>query len=339
MRVGIIGCGKIFPMHAYSLRELNEVELVAIADINEEKLRYWKRELDVETYVDYKEMIKKERLDAIHICTPHNLHKEMTIYALEHGLHVYTEKPSSITLKDSIEMLEVKKRVDKALVVSFQNRFNQSTLFVKTEFEKGKLGNFISAKGILNWSRSNEYYLKSGWKGTWNREGGGLIIDQAIHTIDIVPWILGMNMKVSKVFMDNWYHNSIEVEDIANISFEFSEGQKFTFAGNNFYSEDAPIQLQLIFEKGKATFTGDSVEIQYHTGITIAVHPEDSPLFDFAGHKQYWGTSHLKAIANFYREILLGNTNPKNSIEECILTQKLIDIIYSMSEFSNEKRK
>lgn len=338
MRVGIIGCGKIFPMHAYSIKEIPSVEIVAISDVNQEKLDFWQEKLSVKGYSDYKKMIEEERLDSVHICTPHYLHKDMAIFALKHGVHVFIEKPSSITYEETLAMNVAKRESGKSLVVCFQNRFNQSTLYVKEQYKNGNLGEFLGAKAVLAWSRSDEYYSKSGWKGTWEYEGGGLIIDQAIHTLDAVPWILGENVEVSRVFLDNWGHKLIEVDDIADISLTFPKGQKFHFSGNNFYLDDEPIKIQMIFDKARVDFTGDSVKIQYRNSTSVEIHPEESPLFSLAGHKQYWGTSHLKAIKDFYCEIQKGNTSPKNTIEECLDIQKIVDTIYNKSEFSNGKR-
>lgn len=339
MRIGIVGCGKIFPMHAYSIKKIENIQLSAIADTNTEKLEHWANKLNVNKYQDYKEMIDKEALDVLHICTPHYLHKEMAVYALKKGLHVLTEKPSAIHYLDAIEMLEAKKNNNRALVVSFQNRFNESSVLVKEEFKKGVFGDFLGGKAQLTWNRSEDYYLKSGWKGLWTKEGGGLIIDQAIHTLDLVTWILDSNPKVVHSILENLAHPTIEVEDTAHVVLEYFVNKFFVFSGNNFYVEDSPVIIELLFERAKVIFTGDQVKIDCDCGKKVIQDPDISEMFNFEGHKQYWGTSHLKEIKNFYNELFKGNFSPKNSIEECMMTQKLVDNIYKDAIFSSGKRR
>lgn len=339
MKVGIIGCGKIFPMHAYSIKGTDGVELCAISDIDDVKLKKWTEKLSVRGYKDYKDMILTEKLDAVHICTPHYLHAEMSIWALDHGVNVLTEKPAAITLNDVYMMKNAKDRNNKALVVSFQNRFNDSTQYAKECVASGKLGKFVSGKSSLTWSRSSDYYDASGWKGTWDKEGGGLIIDQAIHTLDLVTWILADTPKVKRSYLDNWFHKTIKVEDTAQLVIEFSNDAKFVFSGNNFYSEDSPILTTLNFENGVLNFKGDGVEIDFRNGRVLEISPEENDLINIEGHKQYWGTSHLKEIRNYYSSLLGGNLNPKNSIEECITTHKLIEDIYESSPFSKGQRR
>jgi predicted dehydrogenase len=136
-------------------------------------------------------MIDNEQLDVVHICTQHYLHPSMTIKALEKGCDVLTEKPMSTKYEDAVKMVETADRVDKTLGVIFQNRYNPGSVFAKKILDSGELGKVLGAKLDVTWMRTDEYYSKSDWKGTWDKEGGGVMIDQAIHTFDLLATLAG----------------------------------------------------------------------------------------------------------------------------------------------------
>ena len=165
-RVGIVGCGNIFPMHAYPVNELECCELVAVCDIKEDRAKAKAEEFGCKYYLDYKEMIEKENLDVLHCCTPHYMHPIITIYALEHGVNVMTEKPMSIKYEDTVAMVETADRVGKTLGVIFQNRYNPGSILAKKVYDSGELGKPLGAKMNVTWMRTDEYYAKSDWKGT-----------------------------------------------------------------------------------------------------------------------------------------------------------------------------
>ena len=181
-RVGIIGCGSIFPMHSVSVVQQVNAELVAVCDIKEDRAKQRAEEYNCAYYLDYQEMIDKENLDVVHICTPHYLHAPMAVYAAEKGVHILTEKPMAIELADAYAMIEAAENSGVVLGVIFQNRYNPGSKLIKEVLDSGELGRLLSCKLSVTWKRTDEYYSLSDWKGTWELEGGGVVIDQAIHT-------------------------------------------------------------------------------------------------------------------------------------------------------------
>ena len=215
IRVGVIGCGRIAVMHFASLISIDEVELVACCDIVKERADAAAAEYGIRAYTSYEEMLDKENLDAVHLCLPHYLHSKVAIDAFEHGVNVLTEKPMDVDMESAVRAVEKAKELGVQFGVIFQCRYNNSAQLVKNAVESGRLGRIISARSTLTWSRPDDYYDESDWKGTWDKEGGGVVIDQAIHSIDLVRWIVDSEVENISCSMANRGHAKVDVEDSA----------------------------------------------------------------------------------------------------------------------------
>ncbi len=326
-RVAIIGCGKIFPMHAVSLVHQKNVELVAVCDIKEELAHKTAKEYNCSWYVDYKKMIDEQSLDSIHLCTPHYLHPEMALYAMEHDVHVLTEKPMAISLDDAQAMLACSKRTGKELMVSFQNRFNPGTVLIRKTMQEGELGKTLCARVVVTWNRSDEYYSKSDWKGTWDKEGGGVIIDQAIHSLDLLNHLIGSPLGYVDASWHNRSHDIIQVDDCAEGLIVYRNGVKACFFVVNYYGYDAPVELEIVCENGIARLVGEKGTITFNDGRVLQADRNPLEFFEFGSVKQYWGVGHMTEINHFYQS--LEKRSPiKNSAEDTMETQKLVWGIY-----------
>lgn len=172
LRVGVVGCGRISVMHFVPIKALRQSELVSCCDIKKERADEAAEKYGCNAYYDYREMLAKEQLDVIHICLPHYLHVPVSIYAMERGVNVLSEKPMSISLEDAEKAVEVAKKCGVQYGVIFQCRYNNSAQLVKKAVTSGKLGKIISVSSTLTWTRPDSYYAESDWKGTWEKEGG-----------------------------------------------------------------------------------------------------------------------------------------------------------------------
>ncbi len=327
IRVGIVGCGNIFPMHGYSVDKLDCAELIAVSDIKEERAQNKAKDLGCGYYTDYKEMIDKEKLDVVHICTPHYMHAPIAIYAAKNKANVLTEKPMSIKLEDAEEMVEVAKANDVTLGVIFQNRYNQGSKLIKETLESGELGKIISGKLSVTWDRSDEYYTRSDWKGTWDKEGGGVIIDQAIHTMDLMRWFIDSDIEYVDANISNRAHEIIEVEDSAEGVIKYKNGVVTGFYAINYYGYDAPVEIELYCQNGIAKMVGDKGIVTFKNGKTMTAEADPHEVFNYGDVKSYWGVSHVKQIKNYYESILSGK-KPDITGEEAYKTQKMICAIY-----------
>lgn len=334
-KVGIIGCGNIFTRHAYSVKANENAELVAVCDNKEDRAIKWAEELGVKYYTDYKEMIDKEEIDVVHICTPHYLHSEMAIYALNRGKHVMTEKPMAIKLSDAQDMVKAAKDNYRVLGVIFQNRYNKGSVLAKQTLESGKLGKILSAKLSVTWCRPDEYYLNSDWKGTWDKEGGGVVIDQSIHTMDLLRWLIDCDIDYIDANISNRAHEIIQVEDSAEGVIKYKNGVLTGFYAINYYSYDAQVEIEIHCEKGLVNIKAARATITYNDGRIEIADNDPNEEFPFKGGKSYWGVSHLKQIDNFY-DALMNGKQPDITGEEALKTQEMICAIY---ESGKEKRR
>lgn len=328
-KVGIIGCGNIFAMHAQSIKEMENTEIVAVCDIKEDRASEKGEQYNCNYYIDYKEMLMKEDIDVVHICLPHYLHGEVSIYSSNLGKHVLTEKPMSIAIEDGENMVKAAKDNNVTLGVIFQNRYNPGSVLIKETIESGMLGKIKAGKLEVTWDRSDEYYTNSDWKGTWDKEGGGVIIDQAIHTMDLMRWFVDDEIEYINANISNRTHEIIEVEDSAEGVIKYKNGVLTSFHAINYYSYDAPVSIELHCENGIVKMVADRAHIKFNDGRELIADNDPNETFDYGnGAKGYWGTSHKKQIKNFYKSIENG-VQPHINGEEALKTQKMICSIYA----------
>lgn len=304
LRVAIIGCGNIFLMHAQPAFIRENVELVAVCDIKEERAKEKAEQFKCTYYTNYLELFEKEILDVIHICLPHYLHAPVAIEAAKRKIHVLTEKPMSIHFSDAKEMVETAKNNGVTLGVIFQNRYNPGSILIKEMLQNGTLGKIKSGKLSVTWDRSDEYYLTSDWKGTWEKEGGGVVIDQAIHTMDLMRWFVDDEIEYVDATISNRAHEMIEVEDCAEGVIKYRSGVVTAFHTINYYSYDAPVTIELHCENGLAKMIADRGVVSLKDGREFVADHNPNETFDYGnGAKGYWGVSHVKQINNFYESL------------------------------------
>jgi len=230
VKVGVIGCGVIAPSHIKGYLNSGMAEVVALCDRRSERAEELAREFNLQNikiYTNYEDLIKDPNIDAVSICTPHYLHAEMTIKAAEHKKHVLCEKPMAISLKQADEMIHACKRNNVKLEVVFQYRFSPDVQKVKKDFESGIFGTPVLGEAVVKWYRDDATYYKKdevarSWRGKWTTEGGGALINQSIHTIDLLQWIMGPVDYLYAIY-DTRTHD-IEVEDIAVATLKFKNG-------------------------------------------------------------------------------------------------------------------
>ena len=326
LRVAVIGCGRISVMHLIPAKNLEWAELVACCDIKADRAEEAAAKYGIKAYTDYIEMLDKENLDAVHICLPHYLHTKVACDAFVRGVNVLSEKPMDIDYPRAENAVKTAKEKGVLYGVIFQCRYNNAAQLVKRAVSSGKLGKIISARSTLTWTRSDDYYSESDWKGTWDKEGGGVIIDQAIHSMDLVNWIVDSEVESISVGMENRGHKKVFVEDSAEGLIKYKNGVTYGFWCMNNYGCDEPIEIRLFCEKGKVVFGYDDAYIDYNDGTHEEAHP-DPVKQDYGGGKDYWGFMHIKQIEQFYRACL-GLEELEISGERALKTHKLICDIY-----------
>ena len=290
MKAAVIGIGAIAPLHIKALQACAQ-EIVALCDIAIEKCHAAKEkfELTAAVYTDYLQMLDAEKPDVIHVCTPHYLHAEMICAGLSRGIHVLCEKPLAINLQQLDQIEDAVKNSSAQLGVCFQNRFNPAVLYLKEYFADKKI---TAAYAQLTGKRDAAYYASGDWRGKWETEGGGVMINQAIHSLDLVQWFCGMPETVLAHVSNNSLKGTIEVEDTAYGLFEEADGSRFVINATNTATFSFPISLAFHADKETAQLIGDNI-ILNGKFLTLS---DGLPLFG----KAVWGTGHRDLIDNFY---------------------------------------
>ena len=309
MRAAIIGLGVIGKVHYQVLRELGE-EIVALCDVDLSKLAAYE---GPRHYADYTEMLERERIDVVHVCTPHYLHAEMVVEALGRNINVLCEKPLCISSEEIERILQAAKASKGRLGVCFQNRYNHSSLYAKRYLE-GK--SIDRAQGILRWHRDAAYYATGAWRGKWATEGGGVLINQAIHTVDLLQWLVGMPAMVQGETSNRSLAGVIEVEDTAEA--RFWGGGEFSLFATNASPQDYPIELHIEAAGHTLLVTPDRVVLD---GAEVDVTSEG-----YLGKASY-GNGHHKLIADFYDCVQSGRPFPIDG-EEGAKALRLVFAVY-----------
>lgn len=301
MKAVIVGCGNIGAVHAESIRRLEGVSLCAAADIRPERAASYAEKYGCRAYASLEEMLEKERPDVLHICTPHYLHVPMTAYALQRGIHVFCEKPPVISEEQLDALTRAAAEGPGRAGFCFQNRYNPGILFIRELLASGRLGKIKGARGIVTWNRGEAYYTQSGWRGRLETEGGGALINQSIHTMDLLGVFLGKPVSVEAQTANHHLPGVIEVEDMMEAYIRYADAAACFYA-TTAYTEDAPPLIELSCEKGIVRMEDPEVTVIWPDGRRE--HPET--VRKQALGKSYWGSGHLDCIADFYRCLRTG---------------------------------
>lgn len=321
--VGIIGCGAIHSIHADAIIKNPKTKLVAVADIDENKAKKTSIQYGCEYFTDYKELLKQENIDVVHICTPHYLHAPIAIEAMRAGKHVLSEKPMSISVSDAEELIKVSEQTGKRLGICFQNRYNPTSQKIKEVLASGKAGRILGGKAFITWHRDQNYYLSSDWKGTWDKEGGGVLINQAIHTLDLLQLFMGDIDSIKASIDTRLLEKFIEVEDTVDATIKFRNGTKALFYATNCYTVNSPIELEVICENAIIKLA-EELTIKYSDGTIEQL----SDVEIANSEKAYWGCSHKVLIEAFYNQLQSGYKFGIDG-EQGIKTVKIIQAIYA----------
>lgn len=289
--VCIVGYGAIGFVHARAVENVERASLYAVCDIDKERCDVCAEKYDVVKYQDFDEVLADERIDSVHICTPHYLHFEMIRRALEAGKEVVTEKPLTMTRAEYEALLQLP-GAERVCVV-LQNRLNVCVKKMKHMVESGELGKVLTVRGILTWFRDAAYYESGAWRGKWDTEGGGLLINQAIHTLDYFSYVVGDIVNVKADMFNYSLQDVIEVEDTLVAYLEYADGVRGIFFATNAYGKDSLPFFEVVCEKGTLQYTDKTLWLDDEI-----IEKDRAPVVG----KAYWGGSHVELMKRYYDE-------------------------------------
>jgi UDP-N-acetyl-2-amino-2-deoxyglucuronate dehydrogenase len=254
MNVGLIGAGAISHKHAEAYREIG-YKLVAVNDIFPEVGKKFAEKWGVEFVADYRDLCRRNDIDYIDVCTYPNFRLEPVEACAAAGKHILVQKPIATSLETARKMIETAKKADIRLGVVSQHRFDAGSMFLHKAISSGRLGRLLEADCYVKWHRPQSYYDKPG-KGSWELEGGGALINQAIHSIDLVRWIAGPVKEIYAHWQLGAAHK-MESEDIANAVIRFASGATGVVQGSTAFWPGYPERVEFHGTRGSAILTGD----------------------------------------------------------------------------------
>ena len=322
----VVGYGSIGPIHAESLKNAARATLYAVCDIDKDRAELCKKEYDAVVYTDFDEMLTDKSIDSVHICTPHYLHKDMAVKAMKADKHVVLEKPAAMNKDELDELIKVQHETGMCVCLMLQNRTNPCIKAMKSALNNNEYGKLIAMEGSLLWHRDESYYNSAAWRGTKKYEGGGLLINQAIHMIDMFDYLGGGIESVCASVSTKKLGNVIEVEDTADALFTMKDGVEACFYATNAHTTSKPFRLELEFEKVLLRYADsrlykidDNIEI-----LATDTQPQTG--------KSYWGKGHSAVINQFYENYPRNNDYIK--LSDGINTMKAL---FAMYESNNKK--
>lgn len=262
MKYALIGCGRISPNHIMAARN-NALDMVAICDVDtgcmEDKVRKFSLPDTVKRYTDYKTMLTEEGPELVAICTESGLHAAIAIDCIRAGCNVIIEKPIALSVADADAIIAAANEMGVKVCVSHQNRFNKSIQKIHAAQAAGRFGRLYHGTAHIRWARDWEYYSRAKWRGTWAQDGGCLM-NQCIHNIDLLIWMMGGEPVEVMAYTDRLKHDYIEAEDLGLAVVKFANGSYGMIEGTtNVYPKNLEETLYIFGEKGTVKAGGASV--------------------------------------------------------------------------------
>ena len=321
MKAAIIGFGTISAVHIDAIAGNPGMELAAICDVNEALAE--KVPEGVKFYTDYHQMVQEVKPDVVHNLLPHYLHYPVTKELVEMGCNVFCEKPIALNSQQAELFCQLEREHPEVKIgVCLQNRMNETTEALKKIIDSGEYGKVIGTRGFVPWRREKGYYEAQPWRGTWKYAGGGSMINQSLHTLDLLYYLCGDVAKLHAVVgQTNDYGVEVEGDVIARLEFANGANGLFFATNNNWINES--VQIRVAMEKGVFHIEDNTL---------YRIHPDSSrevlvraPKLE--GIKFYYGASHARLIARFYKAVA-ENTDDYIHISDGAMVVRLMDTIF-----------
>jgi predicted dehydrogenase len=256
---GIVGCGNIAPIHAESINNIPNARLVAVSDVREENARNMAEKFGAEAfYTDYKKMLERDDIQVISLCVPSGMRAEMAEIVAAAGKHILSEKPLEVNTERIDRVINAARNGGVKLGCIFQYRFAEGPEYVKKALDAGRFGRLILGDAYIKWYRSDEYYKSGQWRGTRSLDGGGALMNQGIHQIDLLLWFMGpVKEVVAKT--SSIGHEGLEVEDLASAILTFENGAMGVIEGSTAIWPGHAARVEVHGSEGSAVIEDGSI--------------------------------------------------------------------------------
>lgn len=334
LNFGVIGLGNIAAHHIKSIQALDNGKLIAVTSRDPDKRASAEKNLNVQAFADYEAMLQLPELDAVCICTPSGNHLEPCLAAADAGKHVITEKPLEINSARGQQMVDACRKAGVTLACIFQNRYSQGYRSLADVVAKGQLGKLVLGNAYIKWYRPPEYYTANNWRGTLKGDGGAALINQSIHTIDLLLNIMGPVKSV--LAKTRTLTHAIEGEDVGVAILEFENGALGTVEGSTAIYAGFPERLEIHGDEGSVVMEAGNV-VTGKGKNKIDLNPGDN-------RQNASGSSNPMAIdvslhISQFKEItdaILNNREPEVNGVEALKSVRVIEAIYESSRLGKE---
>ena len=308
MKYALIGCGRVSGNHIKAAM-LNELDIVALCDIVPEKAEVLKKEFslkrEIPVYSDYKKMLDEIMPDFVGIATDSGTHAEIAIYCAEHKTNFIVEKPLAMSISDADKIIEAVEKNKVTAAVSHQNRFNIAVQHLHNAIKTERFGKISHGSINIRWHRAEDYYLQDAWRGKWASDGGTLM-NQCIHGIDLLSWMLGEEIAEVYGMTNNAYHNYIEAEDIGVAVVRFKNGAVATIEGTVNCFEDFEQTLCIFGERGTVRLGGMNANKVDSWRFTDNLPEDDETIEVHEKAKNVYGNGHTSLYLDFIKSVKNG---------------------------------
>lgn len=327
--IGIVGCGSVSDTHAEAIRHTKHGKLISVYSRSQSNINRLKEKVVVKGFTDYDEFLAQPDLDIVVICTPSGSHLEYGMAAAEAGIHLVVEKPIEVNVSRGRKLISHCTKKGVKLAVIYQNRFFDPVIRMKKAIDSGEIGKVFMASGYVKWFRDQDYYSGSNWRGTLDLDGGGALINQSIHTVDLLQWLAG-GVETAQGVKGTFTHSGIEGEDNAVAVLKFRNGAIGVFEASTSITPPQPRKIEIHGDKGTAVLNGDDFQVK-RTGDEIK--PEEKS--ESAGASSPFAGMDFENHKNQYDQILeaiLNDQSPPVSGEESLQSLAIVEAIYRSSE-------
>lgn len=299
IKTGIVGCGAVGHFHARAFQQLPGSELTACCNVRLGRAQEFGAQYGIPAFDSVSEMIRKTGVEALSICTPHPAHREFAVEAARLGVHIAVEKPLASSLSDCDAMIEATQRGGALGATISQRRFYPPARRVKQAIEAGKIGKpILGSVNMLGW-RTMEYYASAEWRGTWQGEGGGVLVNQAVHQLDLLLWYMGEAREVYGMW-DTLNHPSLEVEDTAVAVVRFANGALGSISVSNSQNPALFGNVRVHGENGASIGVQTDGGAMFIAGQNNKIEPPFNDLWTVPGEehlKEQWKTEDAACFA------------------------------------------
>lgn len=328
--VGVVGLGNISTIHAQAINNSDRGRLVAAYSSSGDKIQDFRNTYQINGYTSYEDFLNDPDLDVVSICTPSGTHLDFGTKAAEAGKHLVVEKPIEVSLERAETLIESCQTNGVKLAVIYQSRFTEDAVKMKKAIEEGKIGDLFIAMAEVKWFRDQEYFKSAPWRGTLKLDGGGAVINQSIHTIDLLLWMLG-DIDSIQAYKGTFTHEGIESEDNAVASFRFKSGVIGTFVASTSSVPPFPRKIEIHGTKGTALLDETTFRVLQKEEDLQRIGPTEDP----AGAKDPMANLQYVAHKDQYTQIfeaILNDGDPPVSGTDSLKSLAFVAGLYKSAE-------